>query len=169
MSVTKSQIVNGPATVCLTGVDPADDVGALATGVTITREPEFLIIHPQQCSGPIKVYLTAESYTIAFGFLEPTLQNIDYAIFGGDGTYASGSSFGGDDIPEELGNLQVYGTAPVASGEWTAASRAVLFDNVVAAEPGDWPVDRTAEHVINAKFRALVDEHTGVIGSVTDS
>ena len=167
MSVTKDNICNGPGTAALTlDGESLTDVGALAPGgVTVTREPEILLIHPEQTMGPIKGYPTSESYVIAFTIWELTARNIDLMVFGGDGSYSSAEtpdSFGGtDECTEAI--LTVYGTCP------GGFQRAVTFDQAIPVEPGDWVMSREAEHNVGAKWRSLCDPADNTIGSMLDA
>ncbi|MCW7072056.1 MAG: hypothetical protein OCU12_07020 [Methanophagales archaeon] len=167
MSVTKDNICNGPGTVALklSGDGSAVDIGALAPGgVTITREPEILLIHPEQTMGPIKGYPTSESYVIAFTIWELTTRNIDLMVFGGDGSYdaVTPDDFGGTDECTEA-ELTVYGTCP------GGFQRAVVFNQTIPIEPGDWTISREAEHNVPAKWRSLCDPADNTIGAMTDS
>jgi len=167
LSVTKDNICNGPGTVSvkLSGDGSSVDVGALAPGgVTITREPEILLIHPEQTMGPIKGYPTSESYVISYTFWELTTRNIDLIVFGGDGSYnaVTPDDFGGIDECEEA-ELTVYGTAP------GGFQRAVVFNQAIPVEPGDWVQSREAEHNVGAKWRSLCDPADNTIGAMTDA
>lgn len=168
MSVTKDNICNGPSTCSIKTADDgsAVDVGALAPGgVTVTREPEILLIHPEQTMGPIRGYPTSESYVIGFTIWELTSRNIDLMVFGGDGTYSAAEeadAFGGVDSCEEV-VLTVYGTAP------GGFQRAIVFDLAIPVEPGDWVMARGAEHNIGAKWRSLCDPADNTIGAMTDA
>lgn len=168
MSVTKDNICNGPGTVSveLAADGSPVDVGALAPGgVTITREPEILLIHPEQTMGPIKGYPTSESYVVAFTIWELTTRNIDLMVFGGDGSYSAADpadAFGGTDVCTE-GAVTVYGTCP---GNF---QRAVVFDQAIPIEPGDWVMSREAEHNVAAKWRSLCDPADNSVGAMTDA
>lgn len=168
MSVTVDNICNGPST-CSLNIAEAGliDVGALAPGgVTITREPEILLIHPEQTMGPIKGYPTSESYIIAFTIWELTTRNVDLMVFGGDGTYdatpAASDDFGGTDVCTEA-VLTVYGTCP------GNLQRAITFNQAIPVEPGDWVQSREAEHNIGAKWRTLCDPNDNTIGTMEDT
>jgi hypothetical protein len=165
VSIDTTKLCNGAATVSVKGAGETYDVGSLGSGVELTYEPEFLMIQPQQSMAAVKAYKTSEGWVAAFTIWEPTLKNIDFFLFGGDGTYAGGSSeeFGGDDTPEELEPVVIYGTAP---GGFV---RTIQFDKMVAIEPGGYPIDRTASHGYPAKLRALVDPATGTFGYVEDA
>ncbi len=158
MSVVVTNISVGAATVSIT-----TDVGATEGGVTITREPEFLLIQPDQCPGPVKGFLTSESYVIAFTYIELTLRNLDEGWWGGDGDYSTGENFGGDDTPTEHADFIVYGTAPGGT------QRTIAFTKVIAVEPGDYTITRDAVHSLPVKYRSLSHAITGVIGTITDA
>jgi len=163
MSVTVANLCVGPAT-----VEIGTDLGATVGGVTITREPEILRIIPEQCTGPVKTYMTSEAFTIAFESMELTDDNLDLLFFGGDGSMnasASPASFGGDDSPEEHTDLIVHGTKPGGA----SASRDIAFEKVVLVEPGDWTIGKESVHTVGTKFLALCDAADGSVGTVDDS
>ena len=164
MSIDRTQLLNGPATVSVGGLGETFDIGSLGSGVSIQYQPEFLHWQPQQASGDVKSYKTREGFEIGFTVWEPTLKNIDYFMLGGDGTYAGGSAneFGGDDTPEELAPVVIYGTAP-DQGE-----RVLYFNEMIAVEPGAYVIDRFANHGFEAKLKSHSDPLDGTIGYIDD-
>jgi len=164
VSIDRTKLCNGPATVSIGGLGEVYDIGSLGSGVSIQYQPEFLHWQPQQASGDVKSYKTREGFEIGFTIWEPTLKNIDLFILGGDGTYAgeSSSEFGGDDTPEELEPVVIYGTAP-DNGE-----RIIYFNRCVAVEPGAYVIDRFAHHAFEAKLKTHSDEITGAVGYIDD-
>lgn len=165
MSIDRTKLCNGAATVSVKGSGEVYDVGSLGSGVELTYEPEMLLIQPQQSMAAVKAYKTSEGWVVGFTIWEPTLKNVDYFLLGGDGTYAGGSGeeFGGDDTPEELEPVVIYGTAP------GGYQRSIQFDRMIAVEPGAYPIDRTASHGFPVKLRALVDPATGTFGYFEDA
>jgi len=161
MSITRDNIVSGPGYVSI----DAGDLGAMNSGVKITYEPEYHFARPQRHMNIIKVLKSVERWLVEAEFMEPTLKNLDYMVLGGDGTFTSAGSIGGDDTPAELSTLIVYGTAPGS----THLSRSVQFDTVVAIEPGEWAIDRDNIHSFAGKWLALGDMEDDTVGSVTDS
>ena len=167
MSIDTSLLCNAPATVSVLGTGETYDIGSIGEGgAEMTRQPEYLHFQPQQATGIVKSLMTKEGWVVTFPVWRASLKNIDYFIHGGDGTtYTSGVAFGGEDTPETLAPVVIYGTAPGGA----MGTRAVQFDQMIAIEPGGWVFDRMQPQAFQAKLMSHSDPADGTIGATTDS
>ena len=163
MAASKNNILIGAGTL----VVDTNDVGYTRGGVTISKDGDFLDVHPDQVTYSVLTQKTSESYQISTELLEITLANLKLAW--GEAASVIGDSLvlGSSDVDVQEHVVVFNGRAPKgASGNY--GDRTATFYRVVSMDYGDVAHTRDGESVIPVTFTALYDETAEAIGKIED-
>lgn len=163
MSMTKASLGYGGATIAVavagTAVGSLVDVGGTQDAAVLSRSPEHLTVQPEQAPNPLDVYMTSETWSVAWTYLEVTPTAINEAMFSKAGAHVDGAAFGGVTAPTEM-SISVTVTGPAdATYVW-------FFEHCYALEPGDLTYGQKAGHTLGSKWTCIGDDAVATLGQI---
>jgi len=152
----------------------AANVGYIKDGVTITPTVElFTVDGIEQLLTPSKAWRITETFECSFTMVEPTQDNLEFALDLADGAFAAGTpnevDFGTNVVAprdHQTSKLTVTGYTCGA----TQYTRTIVFHNAVLMTPAPIKFTKSQETNLAVTYLCLyADDADAAVGTITDA